>query len=216
MTLTAEIKITGAINDEEFGATGSASGDPQTGQWHLRLDYSNFPANWHPFLYVDAKVGLIYYREHEGGRNMLSLSDGSFRASSTIDLGHGFILRNNAEIKKVSQTHFRASYLMYGTIRTFELTEIESFQEIMVPAGPGRVAGLALARWRGGVEKLEAIQSTRYDFETARTLDQTQLRVLTAEPSLSRHTVEIDYRTEVAPFSSFGNIFTPAGLHVAS
>lgn len=216
MALTAEIRITGAINDEEFGATGNATGDPQTGKWHLRLDYSNFPANWHPFLYVDAKVGLLYYREHEGGKNMLSLAGGSFRASSTIDLGHGFILHNNAEIKRVTQTHFRASYLMYGTIRTFELTEVESFQEIMVPVGPGRVAGLALARWRGGVEKLEAIMSTRYDFEPVGSLDQTQLRVLTAEPSLTGRTVEIGYRTEVAPFSSFGNVFTPAGLHVAS
>jgi hypothetical protein len=214
MTLTADIRITGAINDEEFAATGQASGDPGTGEWRLQLDYSHFPANWHPFLYIDAKIGMLFINERDEGKNMLSLADGSFRASTTIDLGSGFLLRNNALIEKVGDERYRASYLMHGTTRIFELTEVESFEEVMVPLGPGRVAGLAVARWKGGLETLEAVMSTRYTFDTARTLDAVQVRRFDAKPRLSGRTFTSEYHAEVGPASAYPRAFRPREIPV--
>jgi hypothetical protein len=199
MTLTADIRITGAINDEEFAATGEASGDPTTGEWRLQLDYSHFPANWHPFLYIDAKIGLLFVKEHEGCKNLLSLADGAFRASTTIDFGGGYLLRNNALIERLSDEHFRASYLMHGTTRVPELMSVESFEEVMVPLGDGRIAGMAVARWRGEREAVEAVMCTRYSYDTLRGLDRMQLRRFEAKPALADMTFSADYHAEVGP-----------------
>jgi hypothetical protein len=201
MTLTAEIRITGAINDEEFAATGEASGDPATGEWRLQLDYSHFPADWHPFLYVDAKIGLLFVKEHAGGKNLLSLADGAFRASTTIDFGGGSLLRNNALIERLSDEHFRASYLMHGTTRVPKLTSVESFEEVMVPLGDGRVAGMAIARWKGERDSVEAVMSTRYSYDTLRGLEHMQLRRFDVKPQLTDMTFSADYRAEVSPIT---------------
>lgn len=210
MTLTAEITIAGAINDEEFRASGEAAGDPGSGEWRLRLDYTNIPNHWHPFLYIDAKVGLLFIKELGGGQNMLTLADGSYRASSSIDFGAGNLVRNNAVIERKDNSTFRAAYLMHGTVRAFDLHEVLTFDEVMVPVGPGRVAGVAIGRWKG-LETLEAVMSTRYIFDVARTLDQVQVRRFDCEPTLQGNTFECLYRAEVGVLGALDKVFKGAG-----
>lgn len=182
--LFGEVRVTGVINDEEFAASGEASGDPESGEYDVRLDYENVPNDWDPLMYTDVKVSLLFHREEEGGRNFLTLANGTYRSAGTIDLGDGNVLRNNTVIELLGDNRFRAVYVMYGTAKTGPLEGIEFFEETMLPFGPGRVAALALARWRKeGGEDLDALFSTRYEFDHSNRLDRPQFRRLEAAPT---------------------------------
>lgn len=61
-TLSGKVRITGVINDEKFEAEGEAEGNPGTGEFSLQLNYSHVPKNWHPIMYSDPKVGLLFLR----------------------------------------------------------------------------------------------------------------------------------------------------------
>jgi hypothetical protein len=187
--MQGEVHISGVINDEEFSAHGEASGNPQTGEYRLELRYSSIPKGWHPFLYTDPKVGLLFLREEEQGRNLLTLARGIYTASTTIDLGEGNLLRNNAVIRMVDANRFVASYAMYGTSRIEALIGMDYLEETMLPMGPGRIAALAIARWStadGG--KIDAILSTRYTFDVQHRLDRPQIRRIEVQPDLQANT----------------------------
>jgi hypothetical protein len=182
--LSGEIRVTGVINEDEFAAAGEAHGNPETGEYEVTLEYETVPRDWDPLMYSDVKVSLLFHREEDGGQNFLSLADGRYRSAGTIDLGDGNVLRNNTVIEVLEPTVFRAVYVMYGTARTGRLTGIEHFEETMLPFGPGRVAAIAVARWRKeDGEPLDALFSTRYEFENGAALKRPQMRRMDAEPT---------------------------------
>lgn len=182
--LAGEVRITGVINDQEFSATGRASGDPSTGEYDLQLEYERIPADWHPLMYLDPKIGLLFHREEGRGRNVLNARGKGFRSSGTIDLGDGNVLRNNAVIR-VDGDRISASYVMYGTARTGDLAAVDFFEETVLPFGPGKLAGLAIARWkRSDGSTLDGLLSTRYEFDPATSLERPQLRKMEATASL--------------------------------
>lgn len=196
--ISGEVRITGVINDEEFSAEGDASGDPSTGEYRVRLEYAHIPTGWHPLMYTDVKVSLLFLKEEEHGRNFLNLTGGSYTSAGTIDFGDGHVLRNNTNIRLLDQRTFRAVYVMYGTARMDELVGMEYFEETMLPFGPGRIAALAIARWntRSG-QPLDAIFSTRYNFDPKYRLDRPQMRRIEAKPSLDRMTFSSTYTGRV-------------------
>jgi len=183
--ISGSVHITGIINAHEFSAHGTASGDPATGDYRLSLEYDEIPPGWHPFAYVDPKVGLLFHREEDGGRNLLSLADGTYRSAGTLDLGEGNFLHNNAHIRMTGATTFEASYMMFGTAHLHELAAVDYFEETMLPMGPGRLGGLALTRWSGrNKEVIDGFLATRYQMASKRGLDRPQLRRFEAKPSL--------------------------------
>lgn len=182
--ISGEVRITGVINDTEFSASGEASGNPSTGEYKVHLDYENVPDGWHPLMYTDVKVSLLFLREENGAKNFLSLADGTYRSAGTIDFGDGYNLRNHTSISMIDQSTFRAVYVMTGTARMDELTDMEYFEETMIPMGQGRVAALALARWTCRREEpLDAMFATMYTFKNGNTLDQPQVRRIEASPN---------------------------------
>jgi hypothetical protein len=193
--LSGDVRITGVINDQEFSASGDAAGDPDTGEYEVRLEYEHVPEGWHPLMYTDVKVSLLFHREEGRGKNFLTLADGRYTSAGTIDLGGGNILRNNTMIELLDERTFRAVYVMYGTAQTGELTRMHHFEETMLPLGPGRVAALALARWeRKDGSELDALFSTRYQWSGGGQLAHPQFRKLEAEPSFDGKTFRSSYR----------------------
>lgn len=198
-TLHGEVRITGIINDEEFAAEGEAEGSPETGEYSVRLAYERVPTGWHPLMYTDVKVSLLFLREEKGGQNFLTLAGGSYRSAGSIDLGEGNLLRNNTDIRMIGNDTFRAVYVMHGTAHTGELTGMDYFEETMLPFGDGKVAALALARWsRREGDPVEAIFSTRYMFDSGRQLEHPQFRRVEAQPSFTDMVFESRYQAYVA------------------
>ena len=192
--LNGKVRIVGVINDEEFAADGDVSGNPSTGEFRVRLDYNHIPAGWHPHMYIDVKVGLLFLREEDGGQNFLTLSKGKYRSTGSIDLGGGFSIRNNAEIAMRDEHSFIANYAMFGVAHLGELAELEHFEETMLPMGPGQIAAIALARWkRPGAEPVDAVFATRYRLSEPITLGAVQVRRLHAEPSVRGKRFECTY-----------------------
>jgi hypothetical protein len=79
--------ISGNVKDEEFSAAGEAAGSPETGEFRVRLDYRHVPSGWHPHMYPDVKVSLLFLREEDGGQNFLTLAGGQYTSAGTIDVG---------------------------------------------------------------------------------------------------------------------------------
>src|SRR6266487_4292281 len=104
--LSGTVRITGVINDDEFAAEGEASGNPETGEYAVELRYERVPRDWHPLLYTDVKVSLLFHREEGHGQNFLSLANGKYRSAGTIDLGQGNVLRNNTVITLLDERRF--------------------------------------------------------------------------------------------------------------
>ncbi len=192
--LSGEVRITGVINDEEFSASGEASGSPSTGEYTVRLDYASIPRGWHPHMYTDVKVSLLFLREEGNGKNFLSLAGGKYTSAGTIDLGDGNVLRNNTVIELLDERTFRAVYVMYGTAQVGELGPMEYFEETMLPWGPGRIAALGLARWtRPDGQPIDALFSTRYNFDERHRLDRPQFRRIEAKPRMEARTFAASY-----------------------
>jgi hypothetical protein len=193
--LSGEVRITGVINDQEFSASGDAAGDPDTGEYEVRLEYERVPKGWHPLMYTDVKVSLLFHRQEGRGKNFHTLADGRYTSAGTIDLGGGNLLRNNTVIELLDDRSFRAVYVMYGTAQTGELARMQSFEETMLPFGPGRIAALAVARWeRTDGSELDALFSTRYEWDGDGHLEHPQFRKLEAEPSFDGTTFRSQYR----------------------
>src|SRR6266540_2593677 len=76
-TLSGEVRITGVINDEEFSAEGEASGNPTTGEYRVTLNYKHIPRGWHPLMYTDVKVSLLFLKEEGSAVNFLTLCGGT-------------------------------------------------------------------------------------------------------------------------------------------
>lgn len=198
MKLSGDVRITGIINDEEFSASGEASGDSSTGEYTVRLEYAHIPKGWHPIMYTDVKVSLLFLREQDQGQNFLTLTGGRYTSAGTIDLGGGNILRNNTVIKLIDETHFTAVYVMHGTAQTGELSTMEHFEETMLPWGPGRIAALGIARWKTVHGKqIDGLFSTRYMFDEKYRLGRPQVRRIEAKPSLREMTFGSTYTSFV-------------------
>jgi len=194
-TLTGDVRITGVINDQEFSADGTATGDPDTGEYEVQLDYERVPAGWHPLMYTDVKVSLLFHREEGDGKNFLTLAGGRYTSAGSIDLGDGYVLRNNTMIELLDKHSFRAVYVMYGTAVTGELTGFDEFEETMLPLGPGKIAALAIARWpRADGTSLDAMFSTRYQLANGGRLHRPQFRKMEAEPSFDGRSFRSRYR----------------------
>ena len=111
--------IIGVINDEKFTVEGTGHVDPAAGEARLTLSYSNVPPMWHPLLYSDPLVLLGAYKEEAGGQNLGSLSRGDllrFRAVSTIDFGHGLLLRKTATVWLDRDDIWHAGYSLVGRV----------------------------------------------------------------------------------------------------
>lgn len=183
--ITGNVRISGVINDVEFSASGSATGDPSAGRYKVSLKYSEIPKGWHPLMYADPKVGLLFLKEQDGGENFQSVTGGRYTSAGTIDLGDGNLLRNNADIRMLTGNRFIANYVMSGTAHIDRLIALEFFEETMLPLGPGRAVGLAIARWktRGG-KPLDGLFSNRYSFDPRRRLARPQVRRIEAKPTM--------------------------------
>jgi len=198
MKLSGDVRITGIINDEEFSAAGEASGDASTGDYTVRLEYTHVPHGWHPLMYTDVKVSLLFLKEQDQGQNFLSLTGGHYTSAGTIDLGAGNILRNNTVINLTDKNHFTAVYVMHGTAHTGDLSTMEYFEETMLPFGPGRIAALGIARWKTKDGKpLDGLFSTRYMFDQKHRLNRPQMRRIEAKPSLREMTFASTYTSLV-------------------
>lgn len=185
--LSGKVRISGVINDEKFEAEGDAQGNTETGEYSLRLNYDHIPRNWHPTLYSDPKVGLLFQREEGRGQNYLSLTGGTFRSSGFIELGEGFLLRTTAVIRLLDQRTFQAVYAMYGTAHTGDLTGLDFFEETMLPFGPQQVVGLGLSRWRrGDGSTLDGVSLTRYHFDSGPGLRGPQVRRVDLSPEFDK------------------------------
>jgi hypothetical protein len=183
--ISGDVRISGVINDYEFSAEGEATGNPSTGEYSVKLDYTDVPKGWHPLMYTDVKVSLLFLKEEDGGKNFLSLANGTYTSAGSIDFGEGYVLRNNTNIRMVDDSTFQAVYIMTGTAQMDELTNLQFFEETMLPMGPGKIAALAIARWQcRNDEPLEAIFSTRYNFDSQARLDRPQVRRIEANPTM--------------------------------
>jgi hypothetical protein len=206
--LSGTVFISGVINDCEFSADGHASGDADSGQYTVELNYKTVPAGWDPLMYTDVKVSLLFLKEEQGATNFLSLTGGKYTSSGSIDFGDGNYLRNNTTIEVVDGNKIRAVYVMYGTAKTGRLSSMEFFEETLLPFGPGRIAALAVARWKTADGKpLDAIFSTRYDFDKKHSLKQSQVRRIEARPSFDKLTSRFSstYQGRVLPIPNLVN-----------
>ena len=200
--ITGDVRITGIINDEEFSATGNAEGDPESGRYRVTLKYQSVPKGWHPYLYTDVKVSLLFLKEEGGGKNFLSLTGGVYQSAGTIDLGNGNLLKNNTKIRMIDKKRFTAVYVMSGTAHTGEVGPMEFFEETMLPVGPGQIAALGLARWKTGEgETIDAIFATRYLFDRKHQLEQPQFRRIEAAAGLKASTFSATYSSFVRPLA---------------
>lgn len=193
-TISGDVRISGAINDVEFSAEGEASGNPATGEYSVTLRYNQIPDGWHPLMYTDVKVSLLFLREERGAKNFLSIAKGTYRSAGHIDFGEGNVLSNHTSIRMIDAKRFSAVYVMNGRAHTGELTGMDFFEETMLPFGSGKIAALAIARWtRRDGSKLDAIFSTRYTFDPKYSLDRAQVRRIEAKPTLKANVFSSEY-----------------------
>ena len=198
--ISGDVRISGVINDEEFTASGNASGNPDTGEFQVMLNYENIPKGWHPFMYVDIKASLLFLREEAKGQNFLSLNGGVYRSAGTIQFGDGNILHNHTNIRMLNDRKFTAVYYMQGTAHTGRILGLEYFEETMLPMGNGNIAALAIAKWKSENQKpLTAMLATRYIFDEKKSLKQPQFRRIEAKPKLDKNVFSCTYIGYVKP-----------------
>jgi Green fluorescent protein len=198
--LSGTVFISGVINDCEFSADGEASGDPATGDYKVHLDYKSVPKGWDPLMYTDVKVSLVFLKEEGGGKNFLAVTGGRYTSAGSIDFDDGNYLRNHTTIE-VEGNRIKAVYVMHGSAKTGALATMEFFEETMIPFGPGRIAAVGLARWKAhSGELLDAIFSTRYDFDKKFSLAVPQVRRIEAQPTFDKSSRRFSssYRGKVA------------------
>lgn len=195
-----EVNVFGVINDQKFNMTGSGNIDPKTGNADIRLGYSCCPPDWNPMNYSDPLVLLAGYREENGGVNFMTLSDGSYRAESTIDFGGGLSLRKTATVKAEGDVLI-AEYSLFGAARLARIKSIEPYEEYMIPAGDGQIIAVGLAKWNTADGMVQAVVSSRYFFESKRTLKYPQIRRFKVDAELQNEGLEYygRYSTSVAP-----------------
>jgi len=64
--ISGDVRVSGVINDYEFSAEGEATGNPSTGEYSVKLDYTDVPKGLHPLMYmygVHFGLGLTPYTE---------------------------------------------------------------------------------------------------------------------------------------------------------
>ena len=169
-----EVDIIGVINDTKFKAKGT--GSAKSGTVSLRLDYSEVPEGWHPLVYSDPLINLSYLKEINDARCLGMLTDTKYRAERVFDFGKGYQLRSLAQISKRNNVAVGA-YSMTGTVRVPNLIDVEPFEEVMIPSGPGTALGIGMLRFKTeNKEIIEAVASTRYFFDQGLRIPFTQIR----------------------------------------
>lgn len=195
-----KVNLFGSINDHKFTTSGDGHIDPATGEAKIRLAYSSCPPEWNPLNYSDPLVLLAGYKEMNGARNFLSLSNKGYHAVSTIDFGSGLLLRKTATIR-VENGSLVANYALFGAARVANIIGIEPYEEHMIPAGPGQIIAIGLARWKTSDNKtIEAVVSSRYILEENKnTLERPQIRRFEVKASLDKNGLEYTghYNTSV-------------------
>lgn len=168
------VHIIGVINDTKFIATGTGLG--RDGKTSLQIEYSDVPVGWDPLIYSDPLINLSFLKEIGGARCLGMLTGPNYTAERVFDFGKGQQLRALAKITKEGDVVI-GSYSMVGTVHIPKLTEVEPFEEVMIPSGHGESIGIGMLRFKTiNGEKVEAVASTRYYFDKKARIPFPQIR----------------------------------------
>lgn len=192
-----EVDIIGVINDTKFKAKGS--GTAESGRVALQLEYSEVPHGWNPLVYSDPLIALSYLKEINDARCLGMLTDTSYRAERVFDFGKGFQLRSLARISKRDSVAL-GEYSMVGTVRVPELADVEPFEEVMIPSGPGSALGIGMLRFKtANKETIEAVASTRYFFDKGLRIPFVQVRRSQITCKVEKSTFKGEFKLSVQP-----------------
>ncbi|WP_460305861.1 hypothetical protein [Actinocorallia aurea] len=161
------IEGSGRVNDIEFTASGRGEGDTLTGDLEFEVAFSDVSAHTDPFANLLAVLILptgLFGREGENAANLLTISGGDFFFRQILS-GPNIAAQSSGRLDRTGPREFTWTSFAEGQVELAEVTEIQPFNVVMIPAGPGGM--IETAEWPivddGQVKRVHAIRDFTFD-----------------------------------------------------
>jgi hypothetical protein len=192
-----DISSAGRINGEEFEGRGSGTGDSGTGAWDFEVTFSRIPPDADAFAVLVGVLILptvIFGREEDGTRNLLSLANGNVEFTQLTE-GDQVAVQSRGSIKTTDEGRLSWLSRADGEIRMREVREVEPFDAVMLPLGAGKIADVLTFPFitSQGRQLVHAVRNIT--FSPSAELPGMQFRRIRIQPAVSAATVRVATRS---------------------
>ena len=174
----------GTVNGTSFTAKGRGEGDSLTGDLSYEVEFSDVHEGTDLFANLLAVLILptgLFGRELDDAENLLTIAGGEFRFRQLL-AGEGVAAQASGSLRLTGEREFTFASSAEGDVDFADVSEIQPFSVIMVPAGLGKV--IETIEWpiveRGRVRRIYSIR--HFTFEPVRALKSEQLRDVRIQP----------------------------------
>lgn len=203
MNTRFDIKIAGKgkVNAVEFAATGGGRCDTATGRIAFDVEFSRLARGSHPLanLLGVLIIPTVFGREHDGARNLMSLTGGNFEFTQVMT-AKGIAVTSKGSMSRTADDEVTWRSSAEGTVRLAGVSAIEPFSAVMLPRQAGHVVdvlSIPLVQ-RGRRLVVHAIRDFR--FTPRARLAQHQIRHITVKPTVGRLSVGVAITSDIFPF----------------
>lgn len=203
MNTRFDIKIAGKgkVNAVEFAATGGGRCDTATGRIAFDVEFSRLARGSHPLanLLGVLIIPTVFGREHDGARNLMSLTGGNFEFTQVMT-AKGIAVTSKGSMSRTADDEVTWRSSAEGTVRLADVSAIEPFSAVMLPRKAGHVVdvlSIPLVQ-RGRRLVVHAIRDFR--FTPRARLAQHQIRHITVKPTVRRLSVGVAITSDIFPF----------------
>jgi|SoiMethySBSTD1v2_1073268.scaffolds.fasta_scaffold107232_4 hypothetical protein len=191
--LPIDITSTGRVNGASFTANGTGVGDAGTGDWDFEVTFADKAADADAFATLVGILILptvVFGREDGSTRNLLSLVGGNLEFTQLTD-GDEVSVASRGSIRATPDGRLSWTSEAEGEIGLREVKEVEPFDAVMLPLGPGKIADVltfpfVTPRGRRLVQAVRTIT-----FNPAADLPGVQFRRVSIEPTATADGVRV-------------------------
>ena len=193
----------GEINGLSYKADGEGRGDDTLGEVSFGATFSQVPDGVDPFASILAVIiipTVMFGREDDGARNLISLVDGEFQFRQTV-VGDGVDAASVGDVRASNERGFVWTHRAVGRVELPPITDIDPFRAVMLPQGPGHITEvIAMPIVAGGSRRtLHAVR--HFTFSPRVQLDREQVRDISVKPSVQGLRVSVEIATAVRPLT---------------
>lgn len=164
---TVDIEISGTINGDDFTGKGTSIGDRTLGNPSVSITYSRIPIGSNVlsnFIAIINMLSTLLSREIAPARGFLTLTGGDYEFSRSVE-GIGASLRSSGSMERLGPNNLRLKSNINGTIAQPENVEIDEWEGVQIPDGPGSVREVMVipVSLDGKIDKLYVVTSYKFN-----------------------------------------------------
>jgi len=199
-TFTLEISGTGVVNDVEFEARGSGTGNSSTGRLQFAVEYSAIAEDTDPFAHLLGVLILettVFGREIGNAQSLLTLADGVFEFTQEV-MGDGIEVGSHGSVVHGDdEQSFRWTSISEGRVELRDVQRIEPFEAVMLPQGPGKMLDVLELPLVAGDSTHRVHIVRHFSFSPRAELPGIQLRRISVEPTIDGRRVGVDIHADM-------------------